>query len=118
MSELIKRAHEYAESVFVSHLDLEKEDPDGEVSIKNMRSMAYYEGSLQTLDAFVAELERGIDEQIETFERTAMSCQGSYVATQQFSFLEQSEDFQTKADTLKEFKLKIQQTAKRMKGDV
>jgi hypothetical protein len=72
----------------------------------------------QTLDAFVAELERGIDEQIETFERTAMSCQGSYVATQQFSFLEQSEDFQTKADTLKEFKLKIQQTAKRMKGDV
>lgn len=94
MSELIKRAHEYAESVFVSHLDLEKEDPDGEVSIKNMRSMAYYEGSLQTLDAFVAELEK---------------------EAEQFVWGEGTNSIIT---VLGVDILKIKQTAKRMKGDV
>ena len=53
--ELIKRAHEYADSTFISHLDLDKEDPDGEKSMHNMRSMAYFEGSLYAISLFLAE---------------------------------------------------------------
>jgi hypothetical protein len=56
--ELIKRAHEYAESTFISHLDLDKEDPDGEKSMHNMRSMAYFEGSLYAITLFLAECEK------------------------------------------------------------
>lgn len=53
--ELIKRAHEYADSTFISLLDLHKEDPDGDKSIHNMRSMAYFEGALYAINLFLAE---------------------------------------------------------------